>query len=263
MWTRDPLVFQLIKDQGTTLHDIYLRAMMQFEKTIHLPIRIVAQMLTRAREERQRTGRNTRHPPPSVHTWTVLLNGFKNHRLVQGALDVLSLMRRLGDIQPNLATWNALINAFARVGDAHGAVRAMRLLERAGFRSDERTIEAFNLLSRDRRELAVKLLEESRRESAGPPEQMRFPFTDDGPGIDENDGAIGEEAEQQQQQQQPRPLGIANPAIAANQPLGFSSRPVVGPFTSPAFTRQIADAQRRWDQHAAELKRRRAFNNIR
>ena len=248
----DPVAIQLVVDQGTMLYDILIRAMMQFKETLHAPMRIVAHMMTRARLEKSRTGKNVRHPPPSVHTWTVLLNGFKNHDHVQGALDVLDMMSRLGDIEPNLVTWNALINAFARVGDAEGAVRAMRLLERAGFQSDDHTVEAFSLLSRDRREQAVKLLEESRMEKALPPEPPQSfllrGFKKGGP------PTIEAEAEANQG----NPHRFADGSIATDQPLFLKPRPVPGPHMSAEFAAQLAEAQKRWDQHALALKRRRA-----
>ena len=254
----EPVAVQLVAEQGTMLYDILIRGMMQFRETIHAPIRIVAHMMTRARLEKSRTGKNVRHPPPSIHTWTILLNGFKNHEHVQGALDVLDMMSRLGDIQPNLATWNALINAFARVGDADGAVRAMRLLERAGFHSDDRTVEAFSLLSRDRREQAVKLLEESRKESAFLPEPPRSPqsFLLSG-SSKKGSPPIMEETKQA------NPYSYQGGSISTDKPIFLNPRPVpgphetIGPHANAEFAAQLAEAQKRWVRHAIALKRRR------
>ncbi|KAI1085335.1 hypothetical protein F5B20DRAFT_567945 [Whalleya microplaca] len=175
----DPVALKLIEDQGTRLYDIFIRAIMQFRNSVRFGMGIVTRMMMRANREQKRLGgggggRNERFPPPSVHTWTILLNGFKNHGHMRGAVGVLNMMITTGGVQPNLVTWNALITAFARVGNVAGAVRAMRYLEQAGFHSDDRTVAAFQLLSKPQREHAIRLLEKSRHLPVDPRDPRAF-----------------------------------------------------------------------------------------
>ncbi|KAI1487870.1 hypothetical protein F5X96DRAFT_648006 [Biscogniauxia mediterranea] len=162
---KDPIAIKLVKNHGTLIFDIFVRAFMQFANTIHYALIIVKRMLVRATHELKQFGKNTYCPPPSVFTWTILLNGFKNHNDTRGSMKVIEMMTKQGGIEPNLVTWNALIKAFARTGDAQGAVRAMQCLEEAGFQPNDRTLQAFQTLPADSRDYAVKLLEAFRKSS--------------------------------------------------------------------------------------------------
>ncbi|RYP91789.1 hypothetical protein DL770_002133 [Monosporascus sp. CRB-9-2] len=235
----DPVAVRLIKEKGTMIYDIYIRALMQFQETLWVPMRILRHMIVNAEKEKTATGGNIRHPFPSVHTWTTLLNGFKNHKHVGGALSVLRMMVELGNIQPNLVTWNALIKAFARVGDVRGAVRAMRLLEQAGFSSDDRTVEAFSILPRERREEAIRLLEESRQEP--------IDLADPGAAL----GGV------RARQETRRPLGLSLAVPSSNR---ISTRPrPVGALQPPppGLEEHLDKARQEWDRHVAEIDRRR------
>ncbi|KAK7755987.1 hypothetical protein SLS62_001929 [Diatrype stigma] len=163
---RDPIAATLIADKGTMVYDIYLRAMMQFKDRVETPMKVIYTMMIRAEQEWKHTGKNVRHPLPSVYTWTILLNGFKNHKHIGGALAALDMMLRVGNVQPNLVTWNALISAYAHAGRVHGAVRAVRMLEEAGHTTDDFTVKAFGPFSRERREYAIKLLAKARAKKA-------------------------------------------------------------------------------------------------
>ncbi|KAI0601483.1 hypothetical protein F4775DRAFT_539968 [Biscogniauxia sp. FL1348] len=165
---KDPIAVKLVKNHGTLIYDIFVRAFMQFANTIPYALAIVERMLVRATQEAKEFGKNTDCPPPSVFTWTILLNGFKNHKDTRGSMKVIEMMTKKGGIEPNLVTWNALIKAFARRGDAQGAVRAMQCLEEAGFQPNDRTIQAFQTLPADTRNYAVSLLEASRQRSTDP-----------------------------------------------------------------------------------------------
>ncbi|KAI0012247.1 hypothetical protein F4779DRAFT_568942 [Xylariaceae sp. FL0662B] len=160
---RDPVALKLVEMQGTRLYDIFVRALMQFKGTTQYALKIVTRMVMRNRREKRLLGKNIRFPMPSVYTWTVVLNGLKNHRQPRAAVSVLNTMVHEGRITPNLVTWNALIGAFTRTGNVRGAVRAMRYLERAGFQSNERTVAAFSLMPKAKREWAIELLEQTRQ----------------------------------------------------------------------------------------------------
>ncbi|KAK8071130.1 hypothetical protein PG997_011333 [Apiospora hydei] len=179
---RDSHATAVAQQHGTLVHDMFLKAIMQFRPYLGYAVRTVQGMLVRAEEEESRQcerkrdhGRTTtaaiadavvkKHPYPSVYTWTTLINGFRNHRLPDPAFSVLRMMVQEGRVQPNTVTWNALIGAYARVGDAESAVRTMRYLEAAGFQSDRYTVRAMESLPRKARERAVELLEASKAES--------------------------------------------------------------------------------------------------
>ena len=159
----NPLALDLVANHGTLMFDIFLRALLQFKETIKFAINEVQKHIKAARIEKQRYGSNKYHHPPSLHTWTILLNGLKNHNDTRGAVAVFDMMTNTGGVQPNLPTWNALIQAFARTGNASGAAKAIWSLEKAGFQPDEQTIKAFNMLPRPLKEQAITKLEQIRK----------------------------------------------------------------------------------------------------
>lgn len=153
---RDPTALGLLATHGTLVYDIYIRALMSFQNTIHFALRIAQDMIEAANKERAQDGRNLHYHPPSVYTWTIILNGFKNHRDLRSVVSVLDVMVSTHNVEPTLATWNALIQSFARAGNVNGVVKAIQSLEEAGLESDHRTTEAFSMLpkSEHRRALA-------------------------------------------------------------------------------------------------------------
>ncbi|CAJ2502563.1 Uu.00g099570.m01.CDS01 [Anthostomella pinea] len=153
----------LLEKHQTLVYDIFLRAFLQYKISLDFALDIVRTMLFRAKREKQQLGYNRLYHSPSVHTWTILLNGFKNHWQTEGAIHVLNLMSKTGDVQPNIVTWNALITSFALERDVRGAVKAMRYLEEAGIQSNDRTVRAFSIFPRGLREKAIKMLEELRK----------------------------------------------------------------------------------------------------
>lgn len=173
---RDSHATAVSQHHATLVHDMFLKAIMQFRPYLGYSVRTVQGMLIRAEEEtRQRehsggatfphTAADRKHPYPSVYTWTTLINGFRNHRLSEPAFSILRMMVQEGRVQPNTATWNALIGAYARIGDAKSAVKTMRYLEAAGFQSDRHTVRAMESLPLQARVQAVELLEASKTQS--------------------------------------------------------------------------------------------------
>ncbi|GAW18525.1 hypothetical protein ANO14919_080010 [Xylariales sp. No.14919] len=160
---KDPTALSLLDNHGTLIFDIYLRTLMQFRETTGFAMRELLKKINAAEREREQHGRNRLHHPPSVHTWTIALNGLKNHNDTRGAVGILDMMTNIGGIRPNLATWNAVIQAFARTRNVGGAVKAVWSLEKAGFQPDDRTIKAFSMLPRELREHAIAQLEDLRK----------------------------------------------------------------------------------------------------
>ncbi|KAI0100131.1 hypothetical protein GGR51DRAFT_533183 [Nemania sp. FL0031] len=154
---KDPAALSLLVNHGSLVYDIFIRTLMQFRSTIGFAIQIVEKMVW---------GRNSHHHPPSVHTWTILINGLKNHNDAHSVVAVLGMMTRIGKIQPTLPTWNAFIQALAQARSVSGVVKALWSLEKAGLHPNDRTIHAFSKLPRPLRDKAIDQLEEMRKAPA-------------------------------------------------------------------------------------------------
>ncbi|KAI1435181.1 hypothetical protein GGR50DRAFT_658058 [Xylaria sp. CBS 124048] len=165
---KDATALRILADRRTFIHDIFIRSLMQFKTTIGFAIAQLQEMMDAAAKEKAELGRNLYHHPPTVYTWTVILNGLKNHKDVHGAVSVLNMMSRVGHVKPTLPTWNVLLQLFSRTHNVKAAVKAVLLLEKAGLQPDDRTIQAFSGFPKSMREEAVKQLEEMR---AHPPEK--------------------------------------------------------------------------------------------
>ncbi|KAI0017675.1 hypothetical protein F4780DRAFT_574850 [Xylariomycetidae sp. FL0641] len=159
----DQTTLDILENQKTLLYDLFLRAFVQYRQKIQYSIDLVSTMVLYAEEEKQRLGCYKYHHPPSVYTWTILLNGFGSHKHTYGAVSALEIMTRHG-VRPNTVTWNALILAFARVGNVGGVVKAVRCLEEAGYQTDDFTMRALNVLSRTQREKVIDILKKIRKE---------------------------------------------------------------------------------------------------
>ncbi|KAI1156858.1 hypothetical protein F4825DRAFT_401221 [Nemania diffusa] len=160
---KDPDALKILAERGTLVHDIFIRTFMQFRVTTRFAVQQVQKMVREANEEKAQTGRNLYHPPPSPYTWTILLNGFKNHHDTLGVMSVFSMMSTIGHVQPTLPAWNILVQTVARAGNPNAAAKAIRSLEEAGLHPNERTIKGFGLLNRSLRDKAIARLEEMRK----------------------------------------------------------------------------------------------------
>jgi pentatricopeptide repeat protein len=158
----DSTAVAMVEKHGSLIYDVFLRGMLQFQQCLHPAVDLVKTMLERSLDEQKRYGRNVRHPRPSVYTWTMLVNGFKNHRQPGIAASMVRMMIKEGGVKPNMITWNTLITAFARVNDAHGAVRAVWYLEQSGLRPDKHTIQAISSMNPRARQQALTLMEASK-----------------------------------------------------------------------------------------------------
>lgn len=159
---KDPTALGLLATHGTLVYDIYIRALMQFKDTIRFALRIARDLIEAAAKEKAQNGRNLHHPPPSVYTWTIILNGFKNHRDLRSVVSVLDVMVSSHNVEPTLATWNALIQAFAQAGNVKGVVKSIQSLEEAGLKANDRTTKAFSMLPKIRHPDALAELDAMR-----------------------------------------------------------------------------------------------------
>ncbi|KAI0108451.1 hypothetical protein F4814DRAFT_427967 [Daldinia grandis] len=156
----NPIIAQIIKDQGTLIFDTFLRDFMQFGSTFDSGIRIVQGMHNRANQEMEELGKNVLHPPPSVYTYTILITGLRNHRHTRGVITTLNMMIKEG-IVPNIVTWNAVIGALLQKGYLEEAVRVMRNLKHVGLESNARTVQEITNVSKVKKKWVVTLMRES------------------------------------------------------------------------------------------------------
>ncbi|KAI1738930.1 hypothetical protein F4680DRAFT_423382 [Xylaria scruposa] len=160
---KDPAALKLLADQGTLMVDILLRTLMQFPSTISFAIRRLRKMIDVAQQEKAKYGRHLYRHPPSIHTWTIMLNGLKNHNDMHGVIALLDMMTNIGRIRPTLPTWNAVIQGFARTRNVSGAVKAIWSLEKAGLHPNDRTVKALRMFPRPLMEQVIARLEQMRK----------------------------------------------------------------------------------------------------
>lgn len=149
----NPVVTGLVRDQGTLVHDVVVMALCEFEGMLRVALDVVGDMLRDASVSIEQAGsqvdvqqpQEPQHPPPSVYTWSILLNGFMFHRQVKQGERILHMMRDRG-IEPNLVTWNTLMAGYARLQNVKKTAVALQRLERAGFEPDDFTFRAFSYL---------------------------------------------------------------------------------------------------------------------
>ncbi|KAI0842669.1 hypothetical protein F5Y06DRAFT_132478 [Hypoxylon sp. FL0890] len=135
----DRTVIKLVEEKRTLIHDIFLRDIMQFRQTLDSGLRMVQDMHNKAKREKYELGKNVLHPPPSVHTYTILMNGLRNHWQTRGVITALNMMVKKG-IEPSIVTWNIVIGTLLRANHPEQAVRVMRYLEHIGMQSNDRTV---------------------------------------------------------------------------------------------------------------------------
>ncbi|KAI0858141.1 hypothetical protein F4860DRAFT_487325 [Xylaria cubensis] len=159
---KDPAALNLLANQGTLAVDMLLRTLVQFRSTTSFAIRRLRKMIDAAQQEKAKYGRHLYHHPPSIHTWTIMLNGLKNHNDMHGVIALLDMMTNVGRIRPTLPTWNAVIQSFAKARNVSGAVKAIWSLEKAGLQPNDRTVKALRMFPRPLMEKVIARLEQMR-----------------------------------------------------------------------------------------------------
>jgi pentatricopeptide repeat protein len=165
----DPVAKSLIseRDRETFVYDIIVKALCKWPMLVRAALDIASDMLNGAREvqnngsgpnfankPRQRTAPSP-HPPPSLITWNILIDGFMLNRQTALAERILEMMRE-HNIRPDIVTWNTLLKGFAKAQDPEGAVRTLRSLESTGFQADSYTNRAVSYLREGK---ALRLME--------------------------------------------------------------------------------------------------------
>ncbi|TPX13285.1 uncharacterized protein E0L32_006258 [Thyridium curvatum] len=153
----DPVAVRLVREQGTFVHDVVIKALCEHQGMLRVALDVVSDMLRDANPKKHAAGSGSgsghQHPQPSVHTWSILLNGFMFQRQRQQGERILAMMRQRG-VEPNAVTWNTLAAGYSRMQDVGKTVRAMQRLEAAGHEADEFTFRAFSYLQNKRAALA-------------------------------------------------------------------------------------------------------------
>ncbi|EOO03515.1 putative pentatricopeptide repeat protein [Phaeoacremonium minimum UCRPA7] len=167
----NPVALRIIQEQGTLVHDIVIKALLERQGLLRVGLDVVSDMLKDAAtaaavqqspplmaaehspEPNVTSVSPAKHPAPSVFTWSILLNGFMYHRLHHQGESILHLMRRHG-ISPNIVTWNTIAAGYARLQRVDRTVRALQRLESAGFEADDFTLRAFSYLKNKGRAIA-------------------------------------------------------------------------------------------------------------
>ena len=106
------------------------------------------------------------HSPPSVYTWSILLNGFMFHRHTMQGERILKMMAKRG-IEPNEVTWNTLISGYARLQFARKTGNALLRREQAGYEPNDFTFRAFSYLGD--KAAVIKYLERHREAKQNAP----------------------------------------------------------------------------------------------
>lgn len=154
---RDPIVTNLIEERGHAVHDILLKSLLQFEKTFNTGIEMMNRRVEYAWMEKKKHEKNTFHPPATVHTYTILMNGYRDHKQYEGVIRTLNSMVKAG-ITPTMATWNTVIGSLLETGSIGRAVRVIEHINRIGLQPDKDTIEEVTSLTLGKRQAFAEFM---------------------------------------------------------------------------------------------------------
>ncbi|RFU76686.1 pentatricopeptide repeat [Trichoderma arundinaceum] len=151
---------QLIKDQGSLIHDTIIMAMMERRGLSRPALQVFGDMLkdhlqrtasenTEGSEERLKNKQSSAmapiHPPPGLCTFSILVRGLLNSGDRILAEQVIQVMKEQG-VEPNLVTWNTLTKGYAAMQNINKTVFTLQDMEAAGFKPDLFTFRAFGKL---------------------------------------------------------------------------------------------------------------------
>ncbi|OIW28915.1 hypothetical protein CONLIGDRAFT_578279 [Coniochaeta ligniaria NRRL 30616] len=161
----DPDAIRLVAKGGTRIYDYLLKALLQWEEHLGTCVGLVNDMLKLETDAAQPKKadlslygprRRFRHPAPSVHTWSILINGLMFHREADKAEKVMEIMQEHG-VEQSIVPWNTLVAGYANAQNVRKTVKALQRLEAAGFEGDDYTFKAWAYLTD--KEAALELME--------------------------------------------------------------------------------------------------------
>lgn len=111
----------------------FLVAFNRTRRTLVHSAQVVRDMQKPPRTDSKETGEWTKlkQCQPTVITWTIFLNGFRQHGQLKLAAQVLNYMRSKG-IEPDNVTWNSLVAGYANDQDFEGVFDTLRNMEASG-----------------------------------------------------------------------------------------------------------------------------------
>ncbi|KAK2730535.1 pentatricopeptide repeat protein [Colletotrichum kahawae] len=150
---RHPMAVQHVKEKGTFMYDVILKALLGHKHMQRPALDIVGDMLHDTLGEREASEKETNlsneesqlHPPPSIYTWNILLAGFLFNRDKETGGRIRTMMMQKG-VESNEVTWNTLISGYAGLQDVGKTVQSLKGLERAGYEASDFTIRGFSRL---------------------------------------------------------------------------------------------------------------------
>ncbi|KAK3378284.1 hypothetical protein B0H63DRAFT_243009 [Podospora didyma] len=140
-------------------HNVFIKAATEWDGMLRVGLDIVSGMLrdaTAAAEaaEAGDVDNTPRHPPPSAHTWNILLHACMARQQFRQAERVLELMRE-SSMEPDIVTWNTLIAGYARANNTMKTVETLQRMDKAGKKADDSTMRGFSFLQDQKEALAI------------------------------------------------------------------------------------------------------------
>ncbi|KAL6835203.1 hypothetical protein V8C40DRAFT_233857 [Trichoderma camerunense] len=170
---KDSFATQLIKDQGSLIHDTIIMAMTERRGLSRPALQVFGDMLKdhlqrNATEGTEKSAAAPVHPPPGLCTFSILVRGLFNSGDRILAEQVIHVMKEQG-VEPNLVTWNTLTKGYAAMQNINKTVSTLQDMEAAGFKPDLFTFKAFGKLKNQGRALEMMegIIDVNRQKIAG------------------------------------------------------------------------------------------------
>ncbi|KAL6807179.1 hypothetical protein GGI42DRAFT_351794 [Trichoderma sp. SZMC 28013] len=170
---KDGFATQLIKDQGSLIHDTIIMAMTERRGLSRPALQVFGDMLKdhlqrNATEGTEKSVAAPVHPPPGLCTFSILVRGLFNSGDRILAEQVIHVMKEQG-VEPNLVTWNTLTKGYAAMQNINKTVSTLQDMEAAGFKPDLFTFKAFGKLKNQGRALEMMegIIDVNRQKIAG------------------------------------------------------------------------------------------------
>lgn len=173
---------QLIKDQGSLIHDTIIMTMMERRGLSRPALQVFGDMLkdhvqrsvskaTETGDSMANDGQNRTipvHPPPGLCTFSILVRGLLNGGDRILAEQVIQVMKEQ-NVEPSLVTWNTLTKGYAKMQNINKTVSTLQDMEAAGFKPDLFTFKAFGKLKDQGRALEMMegIIDTNRQKMAG------------------------------------------------------------------------------------------------
>ena len=150
---KHPVIAQVAEHEGVA--NSFITAFGRRSDTLHHCTTVIKHMLEFS-SPKFSSSNQVAYTAPTVKTWTALAGAYLHNDQRRAAMKVFEMMRERG-IAGSHVTWNVLLRNFARSQDVEAAAHTLKGMEAAGFKADEYTAKALNMVRRQ--DLLVKALE--------------------------------------------------------------------------------------------------------